>query len=936
MIESSSMKRLTFLLYALVAIFVAGHAQVIPKGMSYQAVARNLKGEILPNQTISLKIHLFSNEDLWRTNYYSERHEVTTNAQGLFNVIIGEGNKEQGEFGLVPWSSQNIWLEVAVKDKESAEFASVSNNKLLAVPYALHAGTADRLLPKQNGQSSSITPPEPGVVSTEWSVFGNAMTDASGNPYHINALGTTDPVDLILITNNVERLRMLATGDILTKLNFIVGKNIKVGQNLTTGLSTTIGDSLTVRRNVLLNTLDGSTINYGPFSVLNQSPALFTGKLTVDQATDLKSTLNVDGATDVNARFFVNNMSPTLLTGTLQVDSITNLNNALRVNNMSPALLSGTLRVDKDAIFNEKVKITSTHSTDTSGIAPSGSLQVGGGAYIGGNLYIGGVAKFGGPVAFAGAVTIQDMTQSNDPSSGALKVSGGTGIGLNLNVGGASMIGGMTTIKDLTESLDTSSGALKVWGGVSIRKRLNVGGAVSFLNNLQVAGITTINNSLSVMNTGSFIAHFTNTTNQHGIRIQINNPAPGDANHFVEFRNSSGGVVGRIEGENANEYKLNAKYILDKNNLETSIYLAEVTVASNAIRLASAIAGVVAAAASTTVCAGLGVCVSAPIISMIVQAALDVAARTIALASSIVGLDDAKARLSTFISYKDARIGVTYESGSGDYAEWLPKENPEEQFLPGQIVGLKHGKISKVLEGADKFMVISTKPIVLGNAPAQDQKNRFEKVAFMGQVPVHVLGKARAGDYILPSGAQDGMGRAVSPADMKAEDFANIIGTAWSDSENDTYSLVNVAVGLYDGDIHKVIAGNQENMEDLKDKFNKSNEALSRLLPEYSGYGNSGKAGALDPALLVPGIASQLTQLNMNGFNIYEISGDQIMDMLNMAEKTIVENGGNLDSNPFWSRLKSDPSYKIQMIKDIQKVYKKEIQHQIESLKPRQ
>ncbi len=925
------MTRICFKMIFLLSLATTAFAQVIPKGMNYQAVARNTKGEIISNQTISLRISLIGNGDAVRTNYYSEIHEVPTNVRGLFNLIIGEGEKDQGEFGLIPWNTENIWLEVSLKDKGTNGFSMVSNNKLLAVPYAMHAATASRLVEKQNNPVSANTPPEPGVVSTIWSVFGNAMTNAD-----LNGLGTTDLVDLIMITDNKERLRILATGEIITKLNFEIGKNLKVGQNLFTGLNTTIGDSLVVQKNVLLNTLGGSTINYGPFSVLNQSPTHLTGNLVVDQATALQSTLNVDGATDVNARFFVNNMSPAYLTGTLRVDSTTNLNNALNVNNMSPTLLSGTLRVDKDATFNEKIKILSMHSTDTSGIMPTGSLQVGGGAHINGNLYIGGVAKFGGPVTFAGAVSIQDQTQSTSPSSGALIVSGGTGIGLNLNVGGGAMIAGMMTVKDISQSLNDSTGALKVFGGVGIAKRLYVGGAVSFSNALQVAGLTTINNTLLVEHAGDFIAHFTNSSNQHGISIKINNPAPGNANHFVEFQNNAGSVVGRIEGENANEYTLNPKYILDRDALDMNIYLAELTVTSNAIRLASAVAGVIAAAASTTVCAGLGVCVAAPIISMIVAAALDVAARSIALANAVVGLDAAKARKTEFVNYKASHIGVTYESGAGDYAEWLKKSDPEEKMLPGHIVGLSKGRISKDLSGAGKYMVISTKPIVLGNTPKQGQEGAYEKVAFMGQVPVHVLGKARAGDYILPSGKNDGTGRAVSPAEMTPEDFTKIVGTAWSDSKNDVYDMINVAVGLEGGEISNMVAENQQGIKELTSGFQKSNEVLSLWLqgkPQPSSVNSSG----LNPQMLVPGISQQLTaSLNTGGFNIYEISGSQIKDLLNQAEKTILENGGNLESNPFWSRIKSEPAYMDQVIKDIQKAYTKEIEIQLDKLKPRQ
>ena len=85
------MKKLIFILVFQISTLVAGYAQVIPKGMNYQAVARNQKGELISNEPIRLKISLFGNERGGRADHYAEIHEVITNNLGLFNLIIGEG-----------------------------------------------------------------------------------------------------------------------------------------------------------------------------------------------------------------------------------------------------------------------------------------------------------------------------------------------------------------------------------------------------------------------------------------------------------------------------------------------------------------------------------------------------------------------------------------------------------------------------------------------------------------------------------------------------------------------------------------------------------------------------------------------------------------------------------------------------------------------------
>jgi len=931
----SVMKRVHLILCFLLILMVSGYSQVIPKGMNYQAVARNLKGEIIPNQKISLKSYIFSNEVNRRTNHYSEIHEVLTNGLGLFNLIIGEGAKAQGAYGLIPWSSENIWMEVTIQDKGQSGFVTISSSKLMAVPYAIHAGIAGSLAEKKPTQTAGSILPDPGVVSNFWSVFGNAKTNESGNPYHVNSLGTTDNVDLILISDNVERARILKGGDIVTKLNFEVGQNLKVGDNLNVPLNATIGDSLIAKKNVLFNTLGGSTINYGPFTVAKMSTTLLSGKLTVDSTTDLNSTLTVDGPVDLNDSLSVNNLSPTKFTGTLQVDSTTNLNDALNVNTMSPTILSGTLLVDSCASFADAVKVLSIYSTDTSGLVPTGAVQVGGGAYIRENFYVGGVAKFGGPVAFAGAVSITDGTQSTSPSTGALKVAGGVGIGLNLNVGGATMIGGMFTIKDLTESIDSASGALKVFGGVGIKKRLNVLGNVSIGNTLGVIQRVSLNNSLNVTGSGSFVANFTNTGNNNGISIQVNDPAPGNDNNFMEFRSTGGAVVGRIEGENISEYKLNETYLRAIDKLQTGILAASIAEVLSLIKVAVATAGLIAAATSATFCAGFGLMVCAPVPSLIVKAALDIVGAAILAAANVIAIIDAATRYQDFKNYADTHYGVTYESGAGDYAEWLPKANPSETLLSGHIVGLKNGRISKNTDGANKLMVISTQPIVLGNMPGTNKELPYEKVAFLGQVPVHVVGKVNIGDYILPSGDNDGLGRAVSPEQMQVEDYTRIVGVAWTASESKKYRPTNVAIGLNGNDISKIVVEQKDKMQSLLVKLNKRNEILNKLVPGYKDAVVQKEITSLNVFTSrenkVAQKEAQSAVLNQIDWSALKLTKQQVEDLFDSAEKTVIKSGVDINTNSFWKRLKTDPSYKELLIEEVRRKVNAKLDESVKS-----
>ncbi|MCB0785516.1 MAG: hypothetical protein KDC02_15090, partial [Flavobacteriales bacterium] len=61
-------------------------------------------------------------------------------------------------------------------------------------------------------------------------------------------------------------------------------------------------------------------------------------------------------------------------------------------------------------------------------------------------------------------------------------------------------------------------------------------------------------------------------------------------------------------------------------------------------------------------------------------------------------------------------------------------------FSPGDVVGVHGGRISRRTEGAQHVLAISSRPIVLGNMPEEGLEHLYERVGFLGQVPVKVAG----------------------------------------------------------------------------------------------------------------------------------------------------------------------------------------------------
>lgn len=195
-----------------------------------------------------------------------------------------------------------------------------------------------------------------------------------------------------------------------------------------------------------------------------------------------------------------------------------------------------------------------------------------------------------------------------------------------------------------------------------------------------------------------------------------------------------------------------------------------------------------------------------------------------------VGLATAALKVAAAQVCKDE--GVTYGSRGADYAEWLAKLDPNEHLQFGQIVGIFGGKVSLKTDGADHIMAVSANPVVVGNTPPEADEDQYIKVSFMGQVPVVVHGQVAIGDYIIPSGQEDGTAVAVSPDAIELEHLPKILGRAWSESQNNVYSLINVVIGVRSNEMTGILAGYDQRMRSLEarlDSYTKKTDAIAML-----------------------------------------------------------------------------------------------------------
>jgi hypothetical protein len=637
------MKKIIFTIATCLLVLPVVFAQYVPQGMKYQAVARNKSGELISNQPVSLRIQLQSGSQA-SGNYYIEVHDVVTNEFGLFSLVVGEGKVEVGNFSTIPWNSQEVWLDIAIRTKGENTYTPISKSKLLAVPYAFHAGTAEKLTAVEEKQVDNDQKKD-GVPARVWSLFGNSKI----NPEK-DRLGTTDSADLVFISNNKERLRITAKGQLITAdgVGLNLGGNLKVR-----GDSVNIDKDLFVGRNVYLNVDKsfsplGETFNYG--------------------------------------------------------------------------------------------KLTSK-----------------------------------------GQVTI------NAPMSGT----------------------------------DTSFNAypLRVQGG------------------------------------------------NQGIAVKVNGTR-NSGNNFLTFWDNNG-IQGRVEGQTAVEMEGSFEWIWwhEQSALETAFQIAMVAV-------------------------------------------------------DLIGLDDFDAAAVEGVELVDIisnwvampvhwknKVGVSYESGSGDYAEWLEKANHRESFSHGDIVAVVGGKISKNMPGATRFMVISQSPIVLGNMPPAGRQNDYEKIAFMGQVPVKVRGKVNIGDYILASELNDGFGIAVNPDNMEFNQFERIVGVAWSQTESQSgFSMVNVAVGINTNDVVGKMKKQHEELQVVKNELNKITAYLQ--LRDTAFKAKAFEVAAVEKEVSQVRVAQHERTKTIQALNtILKNNPEFLRNILADARKILDENGVDYKRFEQTQRLVTDEHY---------------------------
>ena len=112
-----------------------------PQLFTYQAVVRDGSNHIVRNSAVGVKITIMQTDPNTGTQVYQETHTPTTNVNGAFTVIVGNGTNTTGTIAAINWSNGPYYLVSQIDINNDLAYDITTTQQLVSVPYALYCGT---------------------------------------------------------------------------------------------------------------------------------------------------------------------------------------------------------------------------------------------------------------------------------------------------------------------------------------------------------------------------------------------------------------------------------------------------------------------------------------------------------------------------------------------------------------------------------------------------------------------------------------------------------------------------------------------------------------------------------------------------------------------------------------------------------------------------
>ena len=171
------MKTVKFILSIIACSFVlyTANAQA-PEGITYQAEARDSKGKILDNKSLTIRTTIL-NGATSTTTVWSKEYAVKTDDYGLFSVTLGDAATETA-FASINWGSGKYFLKTEILIGKN--WTDMSTTQLLSVPYALYAKNAGNSSGLSQAEKDKLSGMQAGAevnVQADWTQTDNTKDD---------------------------------------------------------------------------------------------------------------------------------------------------------------------------------------------------------------------------------------------------------------------------------------------------------------------------------------------------------------------------------------------------------------------------------------------------------------------------------------------------------------------------------------------------------------------------------------------------------------------------------------------------------------------------------------------------------------------------------------------------------------------------------------
>ena len=315
------MKKLILSATAVLFSMTFSFAQYVPEGFNYQAVVRNTNGVLVTNTQVAIEIVLREGSSGGNA-IFAEKHTKTTNAQGIVQLILGQGNVTQGNFSTIDWASAAKYISIAVDVDGNNVFTDLGSSQLLSVPYALYAknagsggGTTYTAGSGINISGNTISATDNSTTNElqNLSIAGDQISISNGNTITLPPNSGTDAQTLTVNGNQLA----ISNGNSVT---------------LPTGTTYTAGSGINIAGNAISAT-DNSATNEIQSLTLVGSQLAISGSNAVTLPTGTTYTagsgINING----NAISAADNSS------TNEIQSLTLVGNQLAISNSNAVTL---------------------------------------------------------------------------------------------------------------------------------------------------------------------------------------------------------------------------------------------------------------------------------------------------------------------------------------------------------------------------------------------------------------------------------------------------------------------------------------------------------------------------------------------------------------------------------------------------------------------